>query len=490
MSDESSHDVAIVGAGAAGVAAAVVAARSGCRVAVIDSGAMPGGQYYRGASAVTESRGAADSHRRPSMGLSYANLREQFDALCSAGRIAYQARRTAYALTAPGSTESAGDQGDACFTMRWRGDDRHRGETGEITARAVVVAAGAYDRPLPFPGWTLPGVMSGGGAQALVKGSGIVPVGPVVVAGTGPFLLAVAASLLEHGAEVTAVVEANDPVRGWRQTRSLASGLGKSGDLARFVTALARHRVPYLRRHRVIEAVGDDRLAAVRLAKVDRDWEMVPGTERALEAAVLAVGFGFIAQTDLAAQVGVNLIRGSDGGLAVAVDADQGTSLPGLFAAGETTGIAGVDAARVEGLVAGAAAAAACGRRVALSDAALYRAREDVARWRRFAAALHDTFPVRPGWRDQMRDDTLMCRCEEVPARRVREAVEDLGARDARTVKLLTRTGMGWCQGRICADAVDAYCGFDSVRSLAGASYRPVAAPVPLGALATRHMER
>jgi hypothetical protein len=182
------------------------------------------------------------------------------------------------------------------------------------------------------------------------------------------------------------------------------------------------------------------------------------------------------------------MVRGADGGLAVEVDAEQSTSVPGLLAAGETTGIGGVDAARVEGLVAGATAARGSGRGSALSASALDGARRDVARWRRFAASLHATFPVRSGWVDSVREDTLVCRCEEVPVSRVREAVA-LGARDARTVKLLSRAGMGWCQGRMCAAAVDGLCGFDDIASLQGASYRPVAVPVPLGALAAEAVE-
>lgn len=462
-------DVAVIGAGAAGVAATVVAARSGCRVSLIDTGERPGGQYYRGAdmSALTRS------------GLSYAALAGQLDGLVESGVVDYRPRTTAYAL------ERAGGR----LVVRTRGDDRHRQEIGTVDAGTVILATGAFDRPLPFPGWTLPGVMTGGGAQSLVKGQGVLPGRRVVVAGTGPFLLAVAATLLEHGAEVAAVVEANDPVLGSvRQMRGLASGLGKAGDLGRFVAALARHRVPYLRRHRVVEVLGDDRVTGVRVARVDADWHPVPGSERFVECDAVSVGFGFVAQFDLAAQLGARTVRGADGGLAVHVDDDQATSIPGLLAAGETTGIGGVEAARVEGLVAGAMAAVLSDRASALTPSTLERVRRDVARWRRFAAGLHATFPVREGWTDSVRGDTLVCRCEEVSVSRVREAVA-LGARDARTVKLLSRAGMGWCQGRMCAAAVDGLCGFDDVASLQGASYRPVAVPVPLGALAAEGME-
>jgi NADPH-dependent 2,4-dienoyl-CoA reductase/sulfur reductase-like enzyme len=463
------YDVAVIGAGAAGVAATVVAARSGCRVTLVDTGERPGGQYYRG----------ADVSSLPASGLSYAALAGDLDRLIAAGAVEYRPRTTAYALER--ETEH--------LVVRTRDDDLHRGDVDIVTAGTAVLATGAFDRPLPFPGWTLPGVMTGGGAQSLVKGQGVLPGRRMVVAGTGPFLLAVAATLLEHGADVAAVVEANDPVgASLRQARGLAAGLGKSGDLTRFITALARHRVPYLRRHRIIEAIGDGRVTSVRIARVDADWHPIAGTERVIECDAVSVGFGFIAQLDLAAQVGARIVPGADGGLAVLVDDDQGTSVPGLLAAGETTGIGGVDAARVEGLVAGATAAARSGRTTALSASALGGARRDVTRWRRFAAALHATFPVWTGWVDSVREDTLACRCEEVPVARVREAVA-LGARDARTVKLMSRAGMGWCQGRMCAAAVDGVCGFDDISSLLGASYRPVAVPVPLGALAAEAVE-
>ena len=454
-------DVLIVGGGAAGVAAAVVAARSGCAVTLLDSGPAIGGQYYRGAKTPESASG-----------LSYAALRRDFDGLVDAGRIDLRMSTYAYAL----------ERKESGFVLRTRGDDRHRGETQSIAARTVVIATGASDRQLPFPGWTLPGVMSGGGAQALVKGSGVLPGRRIVVAGTGPFLLAVAHALISAGGDVVAVVEANDPLGLARHTRAVLPAAGKSADLAKFVSALARKRVPYLRRHRVRRADGDGRLESVTLSRVDADWRGIPGTERLLECDALAIGYGFTAQTDLAGQVGARMVIGSDGGLAIEVDDRQRTSVPGLLAAGETTGIGGVDLARVEGIVAGAAAVGEV--RPALSASAIARATRDVGRLRGFADALHATFPVRDGWRDDVAEGTIVCRCEEVTAGRVRDAVTDLGARDARSVKLLTRAGMGWCQGRVCAPAVDGLCGFDSAASLIGGSYRPVAVPVPLGAIA------
>ena len=456
-------DIVIVGGGAAGIAAAVVAARSGCSVTLLDSGSAVGGQYYRGAEPP-----------KSGSGLSYEALRRAFDELVNERRIDRRLNIYVYSL----------ERRDAGFVVRTRGDDRHRGDVDALESRAVVIATGAFDKQLPFPGWTLPGVMSGGGAQALVKGSGVLPGQRIVVAGTGPFLLAVAYALISAGGNVVAVVEANDPVGLARHARSVLPAAGKSADLAKFVTALAKKRVPYLRRHRVRRAAGTGRLESVTISRVDGDWRGVARSERVMECDALAIGYGFTAQTDLAGQVGARMRIGSDGGLAVEVDERQRTSVPGVMAAGETTGIGGVDLARMEGLIAGVAAVEHCGHQAALSESAIARGMRDVFNLRRFADALHATFPVRDGWRDDVDDQTLVCRCEEVSASKVRGAVSDLGARDARSVKLLTRAGMGWCQGRVCAPAVEALCGFDSAASLIGGSYRPVAVPVPLGAIA------
>ena len=453
------RDVVVVGGGAAGVNAAVIAASSGCSVTLIDSGPGPGGQYYRGGPAGR-----------------FADMCARLADLQSAGQAETRFAHAAYAL----------EKADAGFTVRVRADDRHRGDIDAIDARAVVIATGAFDRQLPFPGWDLPGVMAGGAAQALVKASGIVPGGRIAVAGTGPFLLAVASTLLDAGGDVVAVIEANDPTVITRRVRTTLPVIGKSGELAGFLATLARHRVPYLRCRRVTRAQGAGRLESITVSKVDPDWHALPGTDREFEVETLAIGYGFTAQTDLLGSA--RFVRGADGGIAVAVDDRQETSVRGLFAAGETTGVGGVDLAAYEGLLAGAAAAEHCGNAPSLSAKAETQARLRARDLRRFAETLHVTFPVREGWRDDVADDTLACRCEEVTAAQVRGAM-DLGATDARSVKLITRAGMGWCQGRVCGPIVDGLCGFDDLESLVGAATRPVAAPVPLGALARQGME-
>jgi hypothetical protein len=213
----------------------------------------------------------------------------------------------------------------------------------------------------------------------------------------------------------------------------------------------------------VIAARGEGRLESVTLARLDQAWRPVPGTERTLDADVLAAGYGFVPQVELLGEAGAQLAPGAPAVVAVA-GPDQQTTVPGLFAAGETTGVGGSDLARIEGEIAGRAAARFVGRSpdrfagrgvaraVTRPPRAVVRDRD---RLRRFAAVMQAVHAVQPGWADWPGDDTVVCRCEEVTLGRMRAAA-GLGADDARSIKLLARPGMGWCQGRICGPTVDA----------------------------------
>lgn len=452
------RDVVIVGAGAAGMSAAYAAARAGCSVTIIDANPVVGGQY----------------HRRMIQAPAYRPRGCDDEGVWS--RIDIASATTVYAV------ESRPTDGQPRFRIRTRGDDRHRTDVGVVDSRRLVIATGAHDRPLPVPGWDLPGVMTGGGAQALIKGSGVLPGKRIVVAGTGPFLLAVAHAIVQAGGTVVAVVEANDPLRLMRHGAAVTR-FDKAGELTRYVASLVRHRVPYLRRHRVRRVYGEHVVTGVQIAAVDARWRAIPGTDRHLDADTVTLGYGFTAQTDLPAQLGCEVQIAADEGLAVVIDSDQATTVAGVYAAGETTGVGGVDLAGVEGLLAGAAVARSLGRPSPLRDESRLRARRD--RMRAFADALAHAFPIGEGWREDLEADTIVCRCEEVPLARIEQAIGTLGAQDARTVKLLTRAGMGWCQGRICAPAVDRLCPDPlTVAGQARAAVRPVAVPVPLAALA------
>jgi D-hydroxyproline dehydrogenase subunit alpha len=416
---EGAFDIAVVGAGPAGLAAASAAARLGRRVVLLDAGPRPGGQYWRHRAGE-----AHPSHRYVS-------------------QVDYRPSSAVWFLE-PG------------FTLHTL--------SGEVHAGRLILAAGAYDRAIPFPGWDLPGVVTAGGAQALLKGRGVAIGRRIVVAGTGPFLLPVAAGLADAGAKVCGVYE--------------AAGLflpppGKILESAGYLARLLRHGVRYHPRRVVVAAHGTDRVTAVTVARPDG------AAERVIDCDTLAVGYGFTPQVELALAAGCDTAI-DDGSLVVTVDSGQCTSVPGVYAAGELTGVGGAELAFVEGTIAGLTAAGV------LPPQRLLRKRE---RLRRFAARLKAAFPVPSRWLT-CPDETVLCRCEGVVVGAVREAARDLGVVDGRGVKLMTRAGMGICQGRVCGYAASCLVAQANSRTitpadLAAFAHRPIAQPVPLGRLAS-----
>jgi NADPH-dependent 2,4-dienoyl-CoA reductase/sulfur reductase-like enzyme len=429
------YDIAVVGAGPAGLTAAVAAAGQGKRVALIDAGARVGGQYWRHSPTVSPADKA-------------------FQRLVTGWpeRIEHLPEHQVWAVSKP----------DA-FVVHTRQAD--------VEATALVLAPGAYDRQIPFPGWDLPGVYTAGAAQALIKEHGVLVGRRVAVAGTGPFLLPVATALAEHGVTVVGVFEANRP-GGWLRPGGLAAIARHPSALpeaAGYAATLARHRVPMRLGWTLVAAHGSQAVEAVTV-RTSR------GRERRLDVDAVAVGWGFTPQVELPLSLGCKAKVDVDGSLVIDVDERQESSVPGVFVAGEATGVGGAALAACEGEIAGRASSGA------KLPARLARRRTAL---REFTAAMHRTYPVPAGWIERLADDTLVCRCEEVTAGRLRSAVE-LGAEDARTAKLLSRVGMGWCQGRVCGYAAacltSAWTG--TPYDPAGLAERPIATPVTLGELA------
>ncbi|MFE3068182.1 NAD(P)/FAD-dependent oxidoreductase [Streptomyces sp. NPDC059247] len=461
------RDLVVVGAGSAGLAGAVAAAELGLSVALLDSSTQSGGQFYRHpAPALGAVRPEALHHDWSA----FTDLRRR---LAGSGAEHLTGHHVWSVVREPDGTWTA---------HALTGADGSDETPVRIRARALLLATGAYERQLPFPGWTLPGVVGAGGAQAMLKSGLVLPGRRVVVAGSGPLLLAVASSLAAAGARVPAVVEAAGYLRYARAPRALVTNPHKAVEALTHGAALARHRVPVRARSAVTEVHGTDRVEAVTVSRLDRDWRPLPGTGRRIVCDALAVGHGLVPQIELATAVGCATRALPDGTLGLALDESQESSVPGLWAAGETGGVGGAELARTEGELAGREIAARLlGRRTGGPAVGALRRRRD--RMRAFADVMSAAHAPGPGWTGWLTDGTDVCRCEEVPAGRVREAVDELGARDARTVKLLTRAGMGWCQGRMCGTAVACLAARGGAPE-PPAERRPLAVPVPLSALA------
>ena len=383
-------DLAVIGAGPAGIAAAVAAASAGKRVVLLDEGFRPGGQIWR--------------HRPSGVPAEARSLLERLEAL-------------------PVRILSGASVFDAEAAWRLSVSQGERRIT--VEAAALILATGARERLLPFPGWTLPGVMGAGGGQALLKEGLEIHDEPVLVAGTGPLLLPVAASVRKAGGRLWGVLEQAP----WRRVLGMAALLAAHPAKARQALGLGwdLRGVPYRPGWWVAEALGRERLEAVRLTDGHRVEEM--------PCRWLFCGFGLVPNVEAGRGLGC---EGTHEGLRV--DEAQATFVSGVFAAGEVCGVAGVDAALAEGTIAGLAAAGAW-EPEAPEGLRLRKAR---AKARGMGSRMEVVFALRPELRSLPRPDTIVCRCEDVPFGAIDPAW------DARETKLCTRAGMGPCQGRVC----------------------------------------
>ena len=413
-------DILIIGAGPAGLSAAQVAAQSGARVGLVDDNILPGGQIWR--------QGPAHPPKGPA--------RELLDALA---RYPNLTRLCGTRVVQP----LAG--------KRLQVEDARQGHV--LGYDRLLLATGPRERFLPYPGWTLPGVTGAGGLQALIKGGTPVAGQRIVLAGSGPLLWASAKTAQEQGAKIVAIVEQASHRSVARFARSLALTPAKLVQAIRL--RLGLRKTPYWRGAQVVAAHGDDRLRSVTVQRPQGSIDLC--CDR------LACAYGLLPNIELAAALGCASAPYADT-TAVQVDAWQHTTQPDVYAAGECTGVGGMELSALEGRIAAHAA-------LEQQDAArrLFARRE---RYRDFSRRLHAAFALNPSLRALPRDDTIFCRCEDVPH-------GELATHDSwRMAKLHTRCGMGPCQGRICGGAA-AFCfGWQPSNT------RPPLSPTRIGTLA------
>lgn len=449
-------DVVVIGGGPAGMAAAAAAADAGLEVVLVDGNAAVGGQYYR----------------RRLDGTGSSRLPDRLARIATHPKVTVVANSWVWHATRAGDRVEVHLDGPQAAT---------------VSAATAVVATGSAELVLPFPGWTLPGVLTPGAAQALLKGHDLRVGGRVVVGGSGPFLLPVAAGLAAAGARVEALVEATRPRSVLGATLPALSHPARIREAVGYLRRLARAGVRPRGGRAVIRCEGVDRVETAVVAEVDAGWRPVPGTERTITADAVCVSFGFAPALDVSRNLGCRDVpHPSRPTGAVWHDADQATSVAGVFAAGEATGVGGAEIAELEGRLAGLSAARLLGTMSDRGHAHAVRPlRPALRRRRRFAALLDRLYPMRTGWLDWLDPGTTFCRCEEVPWGTVLAATT--GTATARSIRAVTRCGMGYCQGRICGPPLQAVLAHDrdDVSSAAGdLQWRTIVTPTPLGVIA------
>ncbi|MEO5701897.1 MAG: FAD-dependent oxidoreductase [Casimicrobiaceae bacterium] len=457
-------DVIVLGAGPAGAAAAVEAARRGLKVLVLDEAPAAGGQVYRivpgvRARVATPERDAGDALRAS---LAAARVDARF------GHRVWQVERSgasfvAHAVNATGPVT--------------------------LTARALIVAGGAVERHIPIDGWDRPGVMGLAGATVLLKAHCMLPGRDVVVAGAGPLLLAAAAGIVQGGGRVAAVVDLQPRSRWLRGWRSLASRPDLVTRGARWMATLLASRTPMLHGSALRRIEGNPVVSAVVVVQLDAAGAVeADGADRTIACDAVCLGFGLLPATDITRLLGAtHAFDVARGGWHVVTDEHQSTSIAGFFVCGDAAGIAGAAAAPWSGRVAAVGVDRHLSRvsaTEALRDATPMHAALDRAA--RFGRAMTQVAEGGDGLILAIAPETPVCLCEQV-SRATIDAAVDAGATTLSEVKSATRCGMGPCCGRLCEDAAARLISLrtGTTRAAVGmATGRPPLRPVALGHLA------
>lgn len=444
-------ELAVVGAGPAGMAAAVEAAGSSLPVTLVDVFPRPGGQYFKQTPPELGSVPTAEEK-----GQWLVEGLDQTDIRVLSGTVVW----------------GIFVEGDGYLLCLYGPPGTPR----RLKARAVILAPGAYDRPVPFPGWTLPGVMTAGAALALVKHQKVLPGHRILLSGTGPLQLVLARHLIEAGAEIAGVLDANGfPWRGWRHAGAVWGQWERLGEGWQAWRVMQRAGVGIRWGHVVFRAQGDGQLEQVEIGPVDGSRSEI------VLADTLCLGHGFVPGIQLSRLAGCEHQYRPDQAATIPVrDEWLETTLPGLFVAGDGAGIGGKDVALLEGQLAAMGAARHLGR--VTDPDKVSTVRRDLARQRRFAAVLDALFPFSSRLGNLLTDDTLLCRCEEVTVGEVRRAIDE-GASTVSALRMLTRAGMGRCQGRMCGTPVADLLARQldqPIEAVGQASPRPPVVPIPL----------
>lgn len=470
--ERTTHDLLVVGGGPAGICAARAARRAGLSVVLVDERPSLGGQIFKqpGPGFTVPDPAVLDRQARFGRSLIASLDGLDVDVRLRTAVVAVEGRENVLVTEgAPATT---------------------------VTTTRTVVAAGAHDRPVVFPGWTLPGVITAGGLQTLAKTQRVLPGRRMVFAGSGPVALAFPAQLAHYGATIIEALEAGPAPRPGdllRLARAARGNIDLLRDAARYRAMLLRHRVPLRYRRIIVRAEGDGRVEQVVHASVDSKWRVVAGTECTVEADVLCLGYGFVPSLELLRLLGCCTFDHDEnlGGAVVRRDEWLRTAVDGVYAAGDGTGVEGSYVAIDEGTIAGTAAAMDAGSIDAAEAGRLvHDARRRLGRRRALSAATSRLFGVGLGIYQLGTEDTIVCRCEVVRQHAVSDAIDSTD--DINVVKAYTRAGMGLCQGKNCQRHIAALIAERHGRPLADvalATPRMPLRPVPISALADPTVE-
>jgi len=428
------YELAIIGSGPAGMEAAISAAENGVKTAIIDNFPQAGGQYFMQLPGVFSSRAETETEIKGRL------IIEDF--------LSQTITRFQGALVWGIFKEE--NEEDWLIALYGAGVPKF------IKAKKIILANGAYDTPVAFPGWTLPGVITCGASLIFLKSQRFSPGTRAIVSGTGPLLLSVGAHLVEAGVEVLAICETNQIMpKGFLHALTMLSHLHRVKEGAKYLSTILKNHVPYKTGWSVKEALGKDRVEEVTITKLDHSGRPIPGKQITHKADLVISGYSLTPNTGLARMIGCELNYQADkGGWVPLRNENMQTSINDVYIVGDGAAIGGAENAQLEGKIAGIDVAFQTGHiSQETAQGKISGLQPQLKNQRRFGALYSDLFTPQPGLISLVTDDTILCRCEEVTFAEVIKAVE-MGAKTIGEVKMLTRAGMGNCQGRMCEHSI------------------------------------
>jgi hydrogen cyanide synthase HcnB len=458
------YDVVVVGMGPAGMTAAVESAERGLRVAVFDENPRPGGQIYRQPPFEFK---RSDGR---TLGLKHQDgqrLIHRFNQLTGAMEL-YQ---NSLIWGIFDGRELAFKRGQTC---------------DGVSFNKLILCEGACERAVPFPGWTLPGIMTLGGIQKFILNQQVLPGQRVLLSGSGPLLLAVAAEVLKAGAQSLILCEASNMKGAFKLSMEMLNQEGLFVEALSYLIPILKRLIPVRRSHAIVAARGDGRVEAAEIARLDDDWKPVPGTEKTVQVDLVGLGFGFQPMARLCRLAGCRLVFDLNRrAFQPVLDSNMRTSVDNIYAAGDSTGIGGSKMALVEGRLAALHAVSELG--VMTTDAldqAHSRLTREQKKISRYMSRLDEMFTPRSGIFSIVKKKTVVCRCEETTAGDVLGAIQ-MKHLNLNSIKKRTRLGMGPCQGKTC-ETIAVELGLRagvSLSELEHLTIRPPITPIPMSVM-------
>ena len=457
-------ELVVVGGGPAGIEAAVTAAELGVDVTLVDLSPSLGGQYFQQFPKDFQNNKVSAAHDKA----------HQFIKRLNVSKVRVLNNTLVWGIF------EGSQPGTWCLTLH--GPDA----PARLNARTVILATGAFDRSIPFPGWDLPGVITAGAALKMIKHQRVLPGKRIILSGTGPLQLQTCAYLVQAGAEVITVCESAASLLKrsvpflpsiWGQWKRLKEGFG-------FLVTLAKARVPYRLGWAVTAVDGEERVAQATLQKLDINGLPISPGEIIQDIDTVIVGYGLTPSTELYRQISCKIeFDRLRGGFVPSRNQLMESSCPGIYAVGDGAGLGGAEMAIIEGRIAGYTSAARLGHlSTDAADEMIALEKPALRREARFARTLGALFSPPAGLYTLADPDTIICRCEQVTLAQMRQAIA-FGAQTVNDVKNITRIGMGNCQSRTCGTISAQIMAAETDKTVEEVGYfniRPPIHPLPL----------